>query len=69
MSHNTKIINQLRALVLLTQTEEQVARTRISQARTDAVRTRADPERRQRREPLLEITEAAARRSAASRTS
>ena len=25
MSHNTKIINQLRALVLLTQTEEQVA--------------------------------------------
>ena len=38
MSHNTKIINQLRALVLLTQTEEQVARTRISQARTDAVR-------------------------------
>jgi bacterioferritin (cytochrome b1) len=38
MSQNTKIINQLRALVLLTQTEEQVARTRIAQARTDAVR-------------------------------
>ncbi|MCZ2860044.1 ferritin-like domain-containing protein [Blastococcus sp. VKM Ac-2987] len=38
MSDNTKMINQLRALVLLTQTEEQVARTRISQARTDAVR-------------------------------
>ena len=38
MSHNTKIINQLRALVLLTQTEEQIARIRISQARTDAVR-------------------------------
>jgi hypothetical protein len=35
---NTKIINQLRALVLLTQTEEQVARTRVAQARTDAVR-------------------------------
>ncbi|MGY1621125.1 ferritin-like domain-containing protein [Geodermatophilus sp. SYSU D00965] len=33
-----KIINQLRALVLLTQTEEQVARTRVAQARTDAVR-------------------------------
>ncbi|MGY1693015.1 ferritin-like domain-containing protein [Geodermatophilus sp. SYSU D01105] len=33
-----RIINQLRALVLLTQTEEQVARTRVSQARTDAVR-------------------------------
>ena len=38
MTDNTKIINQLRALVLLTQTEEQVARTRISQARTEAVR-------------------------------
>src|SRR3954453_8019704 len=35
---NAKIINQLRALVLLTQTEEQIARTRVSQARTDAVR-------------------------------
>ncbi|MBB3085313.1 hypothetical protein [Geodermatophilus sabuli] len=33
-----KIVNQLRALLLLTQTEEQVARTRVSQARTDAVR-------------------------------
>jgi hypothetical protein len=38
MTDNTKIINQLRALVLLTQTEEQVARTRVSQARTEAVR-------------------------------
>ncbi|MET0764170.1 MAG: ferritin-like domain-containing protein [Blastococcus sp.] len=38
MTDNNKLINQLRALVLLTQTEEQVARTRISQARTDAVR-------------------------------
>jgi hypothetical protein len=38
MADNAKLINQLRALVLLTQTEEQVARTRISQARTDAVR-------------------------------
>jgi hypothetical protein len=38
MTHNTKLINQLRALALLTQTEEQVARTRVSQARTDAVR-------------------------------
>ena len=35
---NAKLINQLRALVLLTQTEEQVARTRVAQARTDAVR-------------------------------
>src|SRR4051794_2743213 len=38
VTDNNKIINQLRALVLLTQTEEQVARTRIAQARTDAVR-------------------------------
>jgi hypothetical protein len=38
MTENAKLINQLRALVLLTQTEEQVARTRIAQARTDAVR-------------------------------
>ena len=38
MTNTSKLINQLRALALLTQTEEQVARTRISQARTDAVR-------------------------------
>src|SRR3954463_11902809 len=38
VTSNAKILNQLRALVLLTQTEEQIARTRISQARTDAVR-------------------------------
>ena len=38
MTDNTKLINQLRALLLLTQTEEQVARTRVGQARTDAVR-------------------------------
>src|SRR5437899_9742020 len=38
VTDNTKIINQLRALVLLTQAEEQIARTRVSQARTDAVR-------------------------------
>ena len=35
---DTTLINQLRALLLLTQTEEQVARTRVGQARTDAVR-------------------------------
>jgi bacterioferritin (cytochrome b1) len=38
VTDNTKIVNQLRALVLLSQTEEQVARTRVAQARTDAVR-------------------------------
>jgi bacterioferritin (cytochrome b1) len=37
-NNTAKILNQLRALVLLTQTEEQIARTRIAQARTDAVR-------------------------------
>jgi hypothetical protein len=38
MTDNTPLINQLRALLLLTQTEEQVARIRIGQARTEAVR-------------------------------
>ena len=51
MTDNAKIVNQLRALVLLTQTEEQVARTRVSQARTDAVR-RELIRRNARRAPL-----------------
>ncbi len=38
MTDHAKIVNQLRALVLLTKTEEQIARTRVMQARTDAVR-------------------------------
>jgi hypothetical protein len=38
MTDTTTLIRQLRALLLLTQTEEQIARTRIGQARTDAVR-------------------------------
>jgi hypothetical protein len=58
MSHNTKIINQLRALVLLTQTEEQVARTRISQARTDAVRRELTQNADNAANRSLEITEA-----------
>jgi hypothetical protein len=58
MSHNTKIINQLRALVLLTQTEEQVARTRISQARTDAVRRELTQNADNAAARSLEITEA-----------
>jgi len=57
MSHNTKIINQLRALVLLTQTEEQVARTRISQARTDAVRKELTQNAENAAKRSLEITE------------
>src|SRR3954463_6950430 len=58
MSHNTKIINQLRALVLLTQTEERVARTRISQARTDAVRRELTPNPDNAAARTIEITEA-----------
>src|SRR3954454_20842470 len=58
MSHNTKIINQLRALVLLTRTEEQVARTRISQARTDAVRRELTEDADNAAKRSLEITEA-----------
>jgi hypothetical protein len=38
VTDKTPLINQLRALLLLTQTEEQIARIRIGQARTDAVR-------------------------------
>ena len=58
MSHNTKIVNQLRALVLLTQTEEQVARTRISQARTEAVRRELTQNADNAATRSLEITEA-----------
>jgi hypothetical protein len=57
MAHNTKIINQLRALVLLTQTEEQIARTRISQARTDAVRRELTQNADNAAKRSLEITE------------
>jgi hypothetical protein len=54
---NSKLINQLRALVLLTQTEEQVARTRISQARTDAVRRELTQNADNAAARSLEITE------------
>ena len=57
MTDNTKLINQLRALVLLTQTEEQVARTRISQARTDAVRRELTQNADNAAARTLEITE------------
>jgi hypothetical protein len=57
MTDNTKLINQLRALVLLTQTEEQVARTRISQARTDAVRRELTQNADNAAKRSLEITE------------
>jgi hypothetical protein len=54
---NAKLVNQLRALVLLTQTEEQVARTRISQARTDAVRRELTQNADNAAARSLEITE------------
>ena len=57
MTDNTKLINQLRALVLLTRTEEQVARTRISQARTDAVRRELTQNADNAAARSLEITE------------
>ncbi|CCG04264.1 hypothetical protein [Blastococcus saxobsidens] len=55
--NNAKIINQLRALALLTQTEEQIARTRISQARTDAVRRELTQNADNAAARSLEITE------------
>src|SRR3954468_2171763 len=57
MTDNTKLINQLRALVLLTQTEEQVAPPRISQARTDAVRRELTQNADNAAARTLEITE------------
>ena len=54
---NAKIINQLRALVLLTQTEEQIARTRIAQARTDAVRRELEQNADNAAARSIEITE------------
>jgi hypothetical protein len=38
MSSNAQLIRQLRAILQLTQTEAQIARTRVAQARTEAVR-------------------------------
>ena len=58
MPDNSKIVNQLRALVLLTKTEEQVARTRISQARTDAVRRELTQNADNAAARTIEITEA-----------
>ncbi len=58
MTDTTKIQNQLRALVLLTQTEEQIARTRISQARTDAVRRELTQNADNAAARTIEITEA-----------
>src|SRR5918995_1801516 len=58
MANNNKIVNQLRVLVLLTKTEEQVARTRISQARTDAVRRELTQNADNAAARTIEITEA-----------
>jgi hypothetical protein len=58
MADTTVLTAQLRALLLLTQTEEQVARTRVAQARTEAVR----------RELLQNADNAASRTEAITRT-
>jgi DNA-binding ferritin-like protein len=57
VTDTTKIINQLRALVLLTQTEEQIARTRVTQARTDAVRRELEQNAHHAAERTRAITE------------
>jgi hypothetical protein len=57
VTDHAKIINQLRALVLLTQTEEQVARTRVAQARTEAVRRELTQNADHAAERTREITE------------
>jgi bacterioferritin (cytochrome b1) len=57
LTETTTIINQLRALLLLTQTEEQVARTRIGQARTDAVRRELTQNAEHAAERTREITD------------
>ena len=58
MTDNRTIVNQLRVLVLLTKTEEQVARTRIAQARTDAVRRELTQNADNAAARTIEITEA-----------
>src|SRR5215204_2166967 len=58
MTDHSKLVHQLRALVLLTKTEEQVARTRISQARTDAVRRELTQNADNAAARTIEITEA-----------
>src|SRR5829696_4558757 len=58
MTDNNTIVNQLRALVLLTKTEEQTARTRIAQARTDAVRRELTQNADNAAARTIEITEA-----------
>jgi bacterioferritin (cytochrome b1) len=57
MTDTNKLIHQLRALALLTQTEEQVGRTRISQARTEAVRRELTQNADNAAKRSLEITE------------
>ena len=59
MSSNAALIRQLRAMLELTQTEAQIARTRVAQARTDAVRgelsQNADNAERRSRQIVTEL--------------
>src|SRR3954454_17889776 len=58
MADNSKIVNQLRALVLLTNSREQVARARSSRPRTDAVRRELTQNADNAAARTIEITEA-----------
>ena len=55
MANTAKLVEQLRALLQLTQTEISIAQTRVAQARTDAVRRELsqNSEKAQRRAELL----------------
>ena len=57
MTDTTVLIRQLRALLTLTQTEEQIARIRVAQARTDAVRRELEENAQHATERSAAITE------------
>jgi len=56
VSHQADIIAQLRSTLQLTQTEVQVARIRVAQARTDAVRRELTENARNAEDRIAEIT-------------
>ena len=57
MTDTTVLIRQLRTLLTLTQTEEQIARIRVTQARTDAVRRELEQNAQHATERSAAITE------------
>jgi hypothetical protein len=58
VADNAKLIAQLRTLLQLTQTEAQIAQTRVSQATTDAVRRELTENGRNAQARALEISDA-----------